>query len=267
MWPQLSGKYNGTTPALRAELPTEGFMSIANSFVSEPLAIESLIVDRSRVLNLSRPDLMRRASYKNIAKGLRRLDELLTGELNKTRGLIRALPAALEVPIEVVEHAIEQTRHRIAEAREASRQAREAPWRAAFRPHAIILTERRLPQPIFVAAFIAVERLLRIDFDPVLVPVSYANKAVAGIRSRLSEFTSESGGSPETLPAFGRPIGVIVNYTPDRAVWFDLDGNPVETFTHAHCPADTYIGLRARPVPPATLRAVMLRFTRLPGEL
>jgi hypothetical protein len=49
-------------------------MSIANSFVSEPLAIESLIVDRSRVLNLSRPDLMRRASYKNIAKGLRRLE-------------------------------------------------------------------------------------------------------------------------------------------------------------------------------------------------
>ena len=51
-------------------------MSTANSFVSEPLAIESLIAGRSRVLNLSRPDLMRRASYKNIAKGLRRLDEL-----------------------------------------------------------------------------------------------------------------------------------------------------------------------------------------------
>src|SRR5580704_6740445 len=28
----------------------------------------------ARVLNLSRPDLMRRASYKNIAKGLRRLE-------------------------------------------------------------------------------------------------------------------------------------------------------------------------------------------------
>ena len=93
-------------------------MSTTSTFIPEPLAIETLIVDRSHVLNLSRPDLMRRASYKNIAKGLRRLDELLAGELNKTRGLIRALPAALEVPIEVVEHAIEQTRHRIAEARE-----------------------------------------------------------------------------------------------------------------------------------------------------
>ena len=41
---------------------------------------------------------MRRAGYKNIAEGLRRLDELLAGDLDKTRGLIRALPAALDVP-------------------------------------------------------------------------------------------------------------------------------------------------------------------------
>ena len=127
-------------------------MCAANSFISEPLAIELLIVNRSRVLDLSRPDLMRRAGYKNIAKGLRRLDELLAGDLDKTGGLIRALPAALDVTPEVIEHAIEETRRRIAEAQEAARQAREAAWRAAFRPHAIILTERTVPQPIFVAA-------------------------------------------------------------------------------------------------------------------
>ena len=71
------------------------------------------------------------------------------------------LPAALDIPLEVVEHAIEETRRRIAEAQEAARQAREAAWRAASRPHAIILTKRALPQPIFVASIIGVERLLR----------------------------------------------------------------------------------------------------------
>ena len=171
-------------------------MSTANSFISEPLAIGSLIVDRSRVLDLSRPDLVRRAGYKNIAKGLRRLDELLAGDLDKTRDLIRALPAALDVPPEVVEHAIEETRRRIAEAQEAARHAREAAWRAAFRPHAIILTERTVPQPIFVAAIIGVERLLRIDFDLALPPLSYASQALAGIRRRLSEFRSEFGQNP-----------------------------------------------------------------------
>ena len=128
---------------------------------------------------------MRRAGYKNIAKGLRRLDELLAGDLDKS---IRALPAALDVPPEVVEHAMDETRRRIAEAQEAARQAREAAWRDGFRPHAIILTERTVPQPIFVAAIIGVERLLRIDFDIALAPGSYANRALAGVRGKLAEF-------------------------------------------------------------------------------
>jgi hypothetical protein len=34
-----------------------------------------------------------------------------------------------------------------------------------FQPHAVILTERSVRQPIFVAAIIGVERLLRVDFD------------------------------------------------------------------------------------------------------
>jgi hypothetical protein len=38
--------------------------AIANSFISKPLTIESLIVDRSSVLALSRADLVRRAGYK-----------------------------------------------------------------------------------------------------------------------------------------------------------------------------------------------------------
>ena len=82
------------------------------------------------------------------------------------------LPAALDIPLEVVEHAIEETRRQIAEAQEAARQAREAAWRAASRPHAIILTKRALPQPIFVASIIGVERLLRTDFNVALPPVS-----------------------------------------------------------------------------------------------
>jgi hypothetical protein len=210
-----------------------------------------------RVLDLRREHLLRRAGYKNIAKGLRRLDELLAGELTKTRDLIRSLPAALDVPPQMVDHAIEETRRRTAEAQQAAEQARETVWRAAFRPHAIILTERSVPQPFFVAALIGVERLLRIDFDPASVPVSYVKQAVSGIRQKLAEFRSESGRISETLPAFGCPIGVIVNYTPNRAVRFDLNGDALEILPRAHRPADPYIALRRRLVRPATLRVIM----------
>ena len=232
-------------------------MSTANSFISEPLAIVSLIVDRSRLLDLSRPDLVRRAGYKNIAKGLRRLDELLAGDLDKTRALIRALPAALDAPTEVVEHAIEETRRQIAEAQEAAKKAREAAWRAAFRPHAIILAERTVPQPIFVAAIIGVERLLRIDFDLALPPVSYTSQALAGIRRRLSEFRIESGRIPDALPAFGRPTGVIVNYTPDNAIRFDLHGNALEILQCADRLGESHIAIRDRRLPLGLLASLI----------
>ena len=88
-----------------------------------------------------------------------------------------------------------------------------------FRPHAIIATERSIPSPIFVAALIGVEKILRIDFDTSLPEETYVHQALAQI--------------PEQTIAFGRPIGVTVNYSLDRAVRYDLNANPIETLTEA----------------------------------
>ena len=88
-----------------------------------------------------------------------------------------------------------------------------------FRPHAIIATDRSVPSPIFVAALIGVEKILRIDFDTSLPEETFVHQALAQI--------------PEQTIAFGRPIGVTVNYAPDRAIRYDLEGNPIETLTEA----------------------------------
>ena len=90
----------------------------------------------------------------------------------------------------------------------------ELEWRAAFRPHAIIATERSVPSPIFVAALIGVEKIRRIDFDTSLPEETFVRQALAK--------------TPAHTIAFGRPIGVTVNYAPDRAVRYDLRGNPIE---------------------------------------
>jgi hypothetical protein len=50
-----------------------------------------------------------------------------------------------------------------------------------FQPHAVILTERSVPQPIFVAAIIGVERLLRVDFDLDGERKSYVKKSLEGV--------------------------------------------------------------------------------------
>jgi hypothetical protein len=91
--------------------------------------IQQLIEDRRTALGLSRRHLIRRAGYENTAKGLRRLDELLAGDLHSTRGLIERLPAALDVPPETVLAAISETEQQI-------RAEAEAKWNVT----ALVLT-------------------------------------------------------------------------------------------------------------------------------
>ena len=99
-------------------------------------------------------------------------------------------------------------------------------WRDNFRPHAIILTERIRPEPIFVAAIIGAERLLRVDFDLGGECDSYVKKSLVGVERGLAKWNG-------TIPAFGRPTGLIVNYAPNFAVRFDLRGTPQEIFGEA----------------------------------
>jgi hypothetical protein len=210
------------------------------------LPIEDLISSRSQELDIGPVELVRRCGYKNLAKGLRRLEELRGGEFESTRGLISGLPQALDVPAEVVQKAVEDTTRQLHEAQEAA-------WRAAFKPHAIILTDRKIPQPIFVAAMIGVDELLRIDFPPLAGPETYRDLAVEGICSKLArwnrDFNLRKGLGSYQLPAFGRPVGFVVNYSPDHAVSFDLDGHALETLSTAHRLGHATLHLKGSSIP------------------
>ena len=121
---------------------------------------------------------------------------------------------------EVVGQAVEETQRYIHDAEESA-------WRAAFRPHAVIVTNRERPEPLFVAFFIGVNRLVRVDFDLTKGPITFLRQALEGVREKLSECRGDR------LPAFGRPVGVVVNYSPDRAIQFDLTGKPIAIFDKA----------------------------------
>ena len=129
-----------------------------------------------------------------------------------------------------------------AEERRAGEQA-EAQWRATFEPHAIILTERRIPRPMFLAAVIGVERLLRIDFNANAKPVSFVSLAVEGVKQKRAQWGSNGGA----LPGYGAPTGIIVNYAPDWAVKFDLAGVPQEAFAAAYRVGQVQLLLKGRP--------------------
>ena len=120
---------------------------------------------------------------------------------------------------------------------------------------------------------------MRIDFDLTEPPDTFAAQALDGLTKRLLEYDSrmsESGFTadlierrgviellgeafgerfaPEvirrraTLPSFGAATGFIVNFTPDHAVRYDIDGHPVETLGRAKRLGSTSYSISGRPL-------------------
>jgi hypothetical protein len=211
--------------------------------MSNELPIKTLVSSRCEELGLKPVELVRRCGYQNTNKGLRRLEELCRGDFSSSSTLIRTLPAALDVLVEVVTRAVEDTRRQL-------REAQEAAWRAEFLPHAVILTERKIPQPIFVAAFIGVDRLRRVDFDLKQGPESYITQALNGVREKLARWKSDQ------IPTFGQPTGLVVNYTPDWAIRFDPEGNAVEVLNRAYRIGEASLSIGKRAVSSKELEAI-----------
>jgi len=232
-------------------------MAESNLPPARRFAIETLITSRCRELGLSKTRLVQLAGYKREPKGIRRLNALVAGDFETTRGLIDGLPAALDLPPNIILEAIEQTRQQIAALQRHAAEQAEAQWRATFRPHAIILTERRIPRPMFLAAVIGVERLLRIDFDANARPVSFVRLAVEGAKQKTAQWGSNGGA----LPGYGEPTGIIVNYAPDSAVRFDLAGAPQEAFAAAYRVGQAELLIKGRPIPSGILPQVACGLT------
>jgi hypothetical protein len=201
------------------------------------LAIETLILDRCKVLGLSRADLVRRSGYRNLAKGLRRLDELYAGDMRTTASLIVGLPAALDLPPEIIDESIRETVQQIEEAARIAEEKRESAWRASFRPCAYLLGAESRPSQITIYGITGgPERWLKIPLDLSRPAVTFAAQALVVVRRT------------PTVPFFGATIGFIVNFTPDFAVRFDTSGNPVEAFDRAYQPGLVSISIGGKEI-------------------
>jgi hypothetical protein len=194
--------------------------------------------------------LAARLGYRNISKGVRRLDQVCCGDLAGKEQLLANLPGALGLPDSVVAAAIEETRQEVERARQAELERAEAEWRRRFRRHALITTERRVPSPIFLAVFIGPEVLKRVDFDPAL-PIDAIHKQVQEvIQRRLDNWDGQ-------IIAFGKATGYVLNWEPDRAERYDLAGNLLEVLERAERLGGGSLRFRGREVEGPTVRAVI----------
>lgn len=183
----------------------------------QPTAINQLINNRIEELGISYADLVERAGYTNKAKGLRRLDELFNSNFESARGLIERLPVALELPRDDISQAIETTKRTIAELVEAE-------WRAAFKPNARILTEENgRPRQIALAAISNAGQYVCIEF-PEGMPAEGYLEYVLQVLPKVLEDVSRY---------FYAPLGFVINWNPDSATKYSLDGARLEDLPRA----------------------------------
>jgi hypothetical protein len=210
--------------------------------VTNQFAIAAVIQNRCAALRLGRSDLVRRAGYKNIAKGIRRLDALCAGDLNTTASLIAGLPAALELPPEEVAAAVRQIQEQITAADRAAEEAREAVWRANFSPCAYLRGAATRPSSGFMYGISGgPERWLKIPLDLSRSPLSFAAQALEDVRNRRE------------VQFFGPVTGFVINYTLSFAVGFDVQGNALEFYHFALRGEEVPLAVGKKPIPPGLL--------------
>ena len=88
------------------------------------------------------------------------------------------------------------------------------------------------------------------DFESESLPVSYVQDVLDGVQQKLARWARGQ------LPCFGRPVGIIINYTPDWAVRFDLNGKAVESFDAAYRLGEATLSIRGRALSAGELRCL-----------
>jgi len=221
--------------------------------------LSQLIHRRMGQLGLSPQVLGIRLGYRNPAKAAGRVQALCDGNLarRKNQAALARLPDALEISPEVLERAVADTRAWqatvIANAEIENQRVRElenAEWRARFRPHAVIQTERKRPTQITICALTGgIERWLIIPLDESKPAISYIGQALA----RLPERGLVGSDGRRRIPFFGEVMGIAVNYSPDQATLFNLAGEPIEVLSGAWRPGILSLSVGPRTVAPETI--------------
>jgi len=177
------------------------------------MTLFELVEMRLKELGLSREDFIRKLGFKQYAKARHLFQNLQEDDVRDMPHMRRAFAKILEVSQEIVDQAIQVSR-------DLRFERQDAEWRAEFQPHAVLTTAHEIPSPIFAAALTGADKKLSMVLPEAIPKVQWPK----WVLERL----------PRGLPGFGLVTGFVINYIPDHAVRFDLEGNPVETLNKAY---------------------------------
>jgi len=84
-----------------------------------------------------------------------------------------------------------------------------------------------------------------IPFDLSEPPVTFIQQAIDALPSMVSPARG--------VPFFGRAVGLVINYAPDKALRCNLDGNPLEVLPKAYRIAEVQLSLGGKGIEPRVL--------------
>jgi hypothetical protein len=197
-------------------------------FCEDIYPLSRLIIGRANDLALTRRQVVEKLGFdERLNKGHKVLSDILTTGVVPSHLNSPALARALEVDQSVLAEVLLATaKQRDAEQR-ADLVVHEGIYRAGFRPHLQVTTERNVPSPIFIAALLTTEQL-RIVYLPERIDSLDGDERYQIVRESIQRHFSRTSGR---VPAFGRIEGYYFVQFPgfgknDFGVEFGVDGFP-----------------------------------------
>src|SRR5580704_12567469 len=217
---------------------------IQSRFGEDAYPIGRFILNRSKVLGLSRTDLVRRFEYRDLNSGHAALSGfLLTGVVPSF--VDKKLARALEVEQEFLDTVLLATAWQLHDEARSRILVREDGYRAGFRPHLQVQTERRAPSPIFIAALLSTKRLRTVQLpDAAICADEDARDRM--IKTTITDHFREHGGE---VPTFGRITGYLLVLLPgydgvDFGLPFDVNGDQVGSIREVRRLSEATLGMK-----------------------
>jgi len=196
-------------------------------FGEDAYPIGRLVLACARALGLSRTDLVRRLRFANLHAGHASLTALMmTGSAPPT--IAAKLDEVLEVEPDLINAVLVATARQVRDEAGSQMLMREDAYRAAFRPHLQVETERRIPSPIFVAALFGTKRL-RVVPIPDAAFVASEEIRDQSVKTTIVEHYRDQRGH---VPAFGAittyALVLLAGYGGvDFGLPFDVSGDQI----------------------------------------
>jgi hypothetical protein len=189
-------------------------------------AVGRFIVARAQALGLSRTDLVRRLGYTDLNSGHRALGEFILTGITPTF-IEKKLAHALEGDQGLLDAVLVATARQIRDEAGTRILAREDAYRAAFRPHLQIQTERSIPSPIFIAALMTTKRLRLVAVPDDTFSAGEDERDRTIKMTIISHYHEQQGH----VSAFGAITGYVLVLLPgyagtDFGLPYDCHGDP-----------------------------------------